>query len=48
MNEKNISILTLRKGQMVLIVLKKIFSNWWLIVSMAKQWKMYEKESMSE
>ena len=39
---KNILILTLKKEQMLLIVLKKIFLNWWLIVSMAKQWKTYE------
>ena len=40
---KNILILTLKKEQMLLIVLKKIFLNWWLIVSMAKQWKTYKK-----
>ena len=26
---------------------KEIF-NWWSTVSMAKQWKIYEKESMSD
>ena len=40
----NILILTLKKEQMLLIVLRKIFLNWWLIVSMTKQWKIYEKE----
>ena len=43
---KNILILTLKKEQMPLIVLKKKL-NWLLIVSMAKEWKIYEKESMS-
>ena len=33
---KNIYILTLKKERMLLIVLKKFFLNWWLIVSMAK------------
>ena len=33
---KNIYILTLKKEQMLLIVLKNFFLNWWLIVSMAK------------
>ena len=40
-----ISILTLEKEQMLLIVLKKTFLNWWSIVSMAKPLKIYEKES---
>ena len=29
-------------------ILKKNFLNWWLIVSMAKQWKIYEKEWISD
>ena len=33
---------------MLLIAFKKIFLNWWLTVSMAKQWKTHEKESMSD
>ena len=32
---KNIWILTMKKEQMLLIVLEKIFLNWWLIVSMS-------------
>ena len=44
---KNTSTLTLKKEQMLLIVFKEIFLNWWFIVSMAKQWKIYKKESMS-
>ena len=41
---KNILILILKKEQMLLIVLKKIYLNWWLIVSMVKQCKMYKKK----
>ena len=26
----------------------KDFLNWWLIVYTAKQWRIYEKESMSD
>ena len=33
---------------MLAIVLKKNFLNWWSIVFMAKQWTIYEKESMSD
>ena len=32
---------------MLLIVLKAIYLNWWSIVPMAKQWNIYEKESIS-
>ena len=32
------------KGKMLLLVLKKIFLNWWLIVLMVKQWKIRENE----
>ena len=45
--KKNISILTLKKEQTLLLVLQKSFLNWWLVVSMAKQRKTYEKECMS-
>ena len=37
---KNILILIQTKEKMLLIVLKKIFSNWWIIVFIAKQWKI--------
>ena len=40
--------LTLKKEQMLLIVLKKAFLNWWLIVSMVNQWRIYKKKSMSD
>ena len=36
------------KRKMLQIVLRKIFLKWWLIVAMAKQWKTYEIESMSD
>ena len=29
---------------MLLIVLKKTFLSWWLILFMTKQWKTWEKE----
>ena len=38
-----ISIWTLKKEQMLLIVLKKIFLNWWLIVSMTKKMENLRK-----
>ena len=41
--KKYIDFKTLKKEQVLLIVLKKIFLNWWSIVSMAKQLKIYEK-----
>ena len=44
---KNTLILKLKKEQTLLIVLKKIFFNWWSILFIAKQWKIYQKESMS-
>ena len=42
---KNILILTLRKEQMLLIVLNFFFSNLWSILFMAKQRKICETES---
>ena len=45
--QSDILILTLKKEQMLLIVLEMIFFNWWLIVSAAKRWKIYKKESVS-
>ena len=35
-----------KKRKMLQIVLKKTFLNRWLIVSMVKQWEIYEKESV--
>ena len=32
--------------KMLPIILKKTFLNWWSIVFIAKQWKIYEKESV--
>ena len=40
---KNILILILKKEQMLLIVLKKIFLNWGSILLMAKQWKKQKR-----
>ena len=40
---KNISILTLKKEWMLLMILKKIFLNGWSILFMEKQWKSYEQ-----
>ena len=37
-----VSILTLKIEKMLLINLKKTFLNWWLVVPMARQWKIYE------
>ena len=37
-----------KKEQMLLIVLKKAFLNWWSILFMSKQWEIYEKESMAD
>ena len=35
-----------KKRKMLQIVLKKTFLNRWWIVSMVKQWEIYEKESV--
>ena len=35
-----------KKRKMLQIVLKKTFLNRWLILSMVKQWEIYEKESV--
>ena len=35
-----------KKEKMLQIVLKRTFLSWWLILSMAKQWKIYTKESI--
>ena len=44
--KKYIDFNTHKKEKMQPTILKKIFLKWWLILSMAKQWKIYEKESM--
>ena len=36
------------KEKMLLLVLKKSFLSWWLIVSLVKQRKIYQKESTSD
>ena len=41
---RNTLILIQTKEKIQQIALKKIFFNWWLIVFMVKQWKIWEKE----